>query len=98
MDVFIFVGVFFFCHWFVLLMLRFWQPTSLTDTHTHTHTGFAIASTILLVMLRLALVATAGVVRGSSAITVFSPTLEMSLNLSESENMLEQRELIMTSI
>ena len=57
-----------------------------------------MASTILLVMFLLALVATAGVVLGNSAITVFSPTLEISRSRSESENMLEQRALMMTSI
>ncbi len=57
-----------------------------------------MASTIFPVMFLLALVATVTVVRGSSPMTVLRPTLEMSLNRSESENMLEQRELIMTSI
>ena len=49
-------------------------------------------------MFLLAVVATVGVVLGSSEMTVFNPTLEMSRNLSEEENMLEQRELMMTSI
>lgn len=49
-------------------------------------------------MLRLAEVATACVVLGNSEMTVLSPTLEMSLSRSEDENILEQRELMMTSI
>ena len=61
-------------------------------------TGLLMASTIFPVMFLLAFVATAWVVRGSSAITVFRPTLEMSRSRSESENMLEQSELMTTSI
>ena len=57
-----------------------------------------MALTIFSVMLRLAVVATACVVRGNSEMTVLSPTLEMSRSLSEEENMFEQRELMMTSI
>ena len=67
-------------------------------TDTHTLTGLPMAPTIFPVMLRLAEVATACVVRGNSEMTVLSPTLEMSLSLSEDENIFEQRELMMTSI